>query len=366
MQILKSKTSSSKASKFLESIGRNSVNTNKGYSVGLKHFDTFLSKYELNLENVIPSLIDGKIDTYELLDQFIAYLALQKSIISNSTLKFYVAAIRSYLEFYDVDVSYSKFKRRVKMPRIHKDEEQPADLEDIRSLLRYCDNTRLSVYILLLVSSGLRAMEAASLRKQDVNFSVSPTQIRVRPEYSKTKRSRIVYCSDEATEQLQKLLKFRHSDSDLIFALREDTKSPRAIYVKLLQKFNQVQIKADRDERKENSRRHKITFHSFRRTCYSIISENVSSDYANWFLGHDHSVYWTWKESERRKIYETKCMPSLIVADYRALDTRSKNIEGAIKEKDQEIALLKKEMRNMRDEWHALLSEPEKFMEMLQ
>ena len=93
MQILKSKTSSSKASKFLESIGRNSVNTNKGYSVGLKHFDTFLSKYELNLENVIPSLIDGKIDTYELLDQFIAYLALQKSIISNSTLKFYVAAI---------------------------------------------------------------------------------------------------------------------------------------------------------------------------------------------------------------------------------------------------------------------------------
>jgi hypothetical protein len=35
-------------------------------------------------------------------------------------------------------------------------------------------------------------------------------------------------------------------------------------------------------------------------------------------------------------------------------------------EKDQEIAMLTKEMKNMRDEWHALLSEPDKFFKMLQ
>ena len=53
------------------------------------------------------------------------------------------------------------------------------------------------------------------------------------------------------------------------------------------------------------------------------------------------------------------------VLDYTALDTRSKNTESAVKEMKQENIELKKEMQRMRDEWHALLSEPEKFMAML-
>jgi hypothetical protein len=41
-------------------------------------------------------------------------------------------------------------------------------------------------------------------------------------------------------------------------------------------------------------------------------------------------------------------------------------IQVQLAQVNQENSELKKEMGNMRDEWHALLSEPEKFMEMLQ
>jgi N12 class adenine-specific DNA methylase len=41
-------------------------------------------------------------------------------------------------------------------------------------------------------------------------------------------------------------------------------------------------------------------------------------------------------------------------------------IQVQMTQMNQENATLKKEINKMRDEWHALLSEPEKFMEMLQ
>ena len=104
-----------------------------------------------------------------------------------------MAAIRSYLEYNEIDISISRYKHRVKVPRSYIDPEEPLTLQDIRKLLQFCNNARLRCYMLVLLSSGLRAIEAASLRVQDVDFTVTPTRITVRKEYSKTKRSRQVY-----------------------------------------------------------------------------------------------------------------------------------------------------------------------------
>jgi hypothetical protein len=65
------------------------------------------------------------------------------------------------------------------------------------------------------------------------------------------------------------------------------------------------------DERKEGMRRRKITLHSFRRFCKSVISNQVNQDYSEWFLGHSKSPYYTIKESERKGIYAAKCMKYL-------------------------------------------------------
>jgi integrase len=367
MQVLtQTKDISSQVNTFLDSIGRNSKNTKRSYKTSLNHFAEFLksTKEKQTPDSIIPLLTKGKLNVYELLDQFVSYLTQQQNIAVES-INLYMAAVRSYLEFYDIEIVPSKFRRRVKMPRAYDDPEEPLALSDIRRLLEYCNNARLTCYLLLLVSSGLRPMEAASLRVMDVDFTTSPTKLNIRKEISKTKRGRVIYCSDEATAHLKKLLTFRKNEmqpNSLIFSIRKDGRAPRTIYNKMLLQFAKLQSLAGKDQRKENSKRHEITLHSFRRTAFSIINEQTNSEYANWFLGHHHSVYWTHKESERRNIYLTKCIPFLTIYQ----ETRDNTIEDALKEKHREIALLRRDMQNMRDEWHALLSEPERFMAMLE
>ncbi|MGH9987406.1 MAG: tyrosine-type recombinase/integrase, partial [Nitrososphaeraceae archaeon] len=201
----------------------------------------------------------------------------------------------------------------------------------------YNSNHRLRTYILLLVSSGMRAMEGASLRLQEVDFSVNPTQITIRREYSKTKRSRVIYCSDEATIHIKKLIEMHpKGPQDFIFAIKKHTRIPDSIYSKLLEQFQKLQHIADKDQRKENSERRKLTLHSLRRTCFSIINENTNSEFANYFLGHHHSVYWTHKETERRELYRTKCMPFLTIYQ----ETRDNSLEATLREKDITIKLL--------------------------
>ena len=344
---------------FLDSIGRNSKNSRKSYRTSLNHFAEFLKLRDQTPNTIIPLLKQGRhINVYELLDQFVSYLI--KNGVTVVSLKIYVSVVKSYLEFHDLDIVPTKFRRRVKVPKYYPDPEKPLTLTDIRELLEYNSNHRLRTFILLLTSSGMRAMEACSLRSQDVDSSVSPTQITIRKEKTKTKRGRVIYCSDEATKHLQKLIEMCSSKQpeDLIFAL-EDGKKPESIYTRTLEQFQKLQHIAGKNQRKENSLRRKITLHSFRRLAFSTINDQTNNEYANWFLGHHHSVYWIHKEEERREIYRTKCMPFLTIYQ----ETRDNTIENALREKDTTIKLLTKQMAILEQnqkEMSDLLKHPEK------
>jgi integrase len=140
---------------FLDSIKRNSIASEKTYQTGLLHFQRFLnskaSDYETkDLETILEPLQKQDVNVYELLDQFVAYLNEQN--LSIPSISLYVAAVRSYLAYYDIDVVSSKFKRKVKMPKQYRDEEQPIDVQDIRNLLLPCNNRRLKAYLLVLAT----------------------------------------------------------------------------------------------------------------------------------------------------------------------------------------------------------------------
>jgi integrase len=306
----------------------------------LIHFAEFLKAKKQTPDTIVPFLQNQRINTYEILDNFVSYLTLKE--IATVSLRIYVGAVRSYLEFHDIDIVPSKFRRRVKLPKFYPDSQEPLSLTDIRDLLEFCSNTRLRTYILLLTSTGLRATEAAALRIMDIDFTTNPTKINVRKEYTKTKRGRTIYCSDEATKHLHKLIEIHKTkgQEDLIFAIRNKTNKPSSVYNRLLEYFERLQHTADKDARKENSKRRKITLHSFRRLAFSTINEQTNSEYANWFLGHNHSVYWTHKEQEKRDIYRTKCMPFLTIYQ----QTRDNSIEAAYKEQNTELQILRKQI----------------------
>jgi integrase len=357
--------SSNSVSTFLNSIGRNSKNSRKAYHTGLMHFENFLEKkYKFKPERIISSLFsklkkDQKINVYELLDNFVTYLT-SNTTVSSLTIKLYVAAVRSYLEFYDIDVVPSKFRRRVKIPRYYREDEYPVDVHDIRKLLLKCTNRRLKAYLLVLASSGMRPIEACALRILDVDFTVTPTKVHVRKEYSKTKRSRDVYISEEAKHYLNDLIKWKYKEKipdtdDLVFSVYFiKNANPERIYARLVHLFQRLLAICELDQKKDNSPRRKITLHSLRRFVKTVISDQVGQDYSEWFLGHSKSPYYTKKEDDRRQIYASKCMKYLTFLDYATLEATGKSIEAKLQEKDREIYSIKEkyehDLREMRED----------------
>ena len=175
---------------FLNSVARNSNNTKRNYETGITYFYAFLSeKYSLYTpETVLKPLTNNEINLYELFEAFIDFLG--STGLSVPSIRFYVAALRSYFAYHDLDVIPSKFKRKVRMPKLYREDEQPIDSDDIRKILLACNNRRLKSYLLVLASGGMRAVEALAIRIKDCDFSVSPTKIHIRKEYAKTRVAR--------------------------------------------------------------------------------------------------------------------------------------------------------------------------------
>ena len=339
----------SKVDTFLDSIQRNSSATGRTYLNGIKHFAKFLKPRKQTPDSIIPLLQNHEIDVYTLLNEFVSYLVDLQPQMYNSTIKLNVAVVRSFIEFFGVDIVTSKFRRRVKLAKNYREDEQPLDVTDIRNILLKCTNRRLKAFILVLATSGVRAMEACSLRVQDADYSITPTKIHVRKEFSKTRRSRDIYISQEATEYLRILTEWKYrggnrnpEPDDLIFSVYfKENANPEKIYQRLQNEFTKLLQIVGMGARKDSSRRHRITLHSLRRFVKGIISDQAGQDYSEWFLGHDHSVYWTKKEPYKRQIYATKCMKYLTFLDYSTLEATGKNIESKLSEKEQEIQTLR-------------------------
>jgi hypothetical protein len=267
------------------------------------------------------------------------------------------------------------------MPKSYREDEEPLDASDIRKILLACNNRRLKTYLLVLASGGMRAVEGLAIRIKDIDLSVSPTKVHIRKEYAKTRVSRDIYISNEATHYLKQWLDWKYNnperprqqdENDLVFTIYRK-KNPNTLYVKVLTEFQKLLAVVGLNERKEGGkqRRRKITLHSFRRFTKSVISDQANQDYSEWFLGHNKSPYYTKKEPERREIYATKCMKYLTFLDYTTLEARGKSIEANLLEKDREIAalrekydtdiaLLKEAMLDMQQ----LLKNPEKLAEL--
>jgi integrase len=345
---------------FLESIARNSIKPKRSYSSGLSLLQTFLNskevnqryhghKHDYNCETILQPLSENKVNVYELLDGFVSYLLATKPGMTPKSIRLYLAAVRSYFGFYDIDVIPSKFRRKVKVPKYYREDEEPLNADDIRKILLHCNNRRLKAYLLTLASGGMRTVEGLAIRLKDIEFG-SPTKIHIRKEYAKTRILRDIYISDEATQYLEQWLDWKykngqnsgnpnHSQDDLVFT--HYSKDPNVIYVKIYEEFKKLLSIARMDERKEGMRRRKYTLHSMRRFVKSIISNQVNQDYSEWFLGHSKSPYYTLKEPERREIYATKCMRYLTFLDYSALEETGKSIEPKLNEREREIFLLK-------------------------
>ena len=145
------------------------------------------------------------------------------------------------------------------MPKSYREDEEPLDTPDIRKILLACNNRRLKTYLLVLASGGMRAVEGLAIRIKDIDFSVNPTKIHIRKEYTKTRVARDIYISDEATLYLKQWLDWKYAnperprrqdENDLVFTLLRN-KNPNTLYMKVLTEFQKLLAVVGLDERKE-------------------------------------------------------------------------------------------------------------------
>ena len=330
------------------------------YRERLKKFDVFVSNiHNLGTDEIITEITNGRIDVYDTLIKFVRYL--NDKSISAITLKNEVITIKNFLEYCDIDISPRKFKLKVRLPKIIRKKKETLSKEEIIEILNVCDNIRLRTYIVLLAATGMRAVEGLSIRIKDINFDSNPATLFVRGEYTKTKADRLIFLTEEVTQQLRSLLDYKYrtrrvchqnkqncrtitevrtpnkNDADLLFAVYQDkrTPNPDSLYDDLCRSFAKTLDRSGKGNREDgNQRRRQITLHSFRRFVKTTISDLGYADFSEWFIGHSCSTYWTKKDKDKAEIF-LKIEPYLTFLNIPQLERQGADIQTKVEELEQ-------------------------------
>jgi integrase len=328
------------------------------------------------LDQVIDKLKSGnnnKINSYDLLSGFVAYLQEVEGVENPNTLRYFVTAARNFLEYNDVEISPRKFKLKVRLPKAIIRHKEAIGKDEIREILLKCSNIKLKTYLMLLASTGMRATEALALRHKDFDFDGENNNrnnypqafVRIRGEFTKTRTDRYVFLTREMVEQCKAWTDFKYRrrritrgvnsvttssssnnvsgakavsywvepepiPDDLFFATPRKRKrsSLRGLYVYMNEEFAKTLDRIGFGNREDgNRRRREITFHSFRRFVKTTISDLGYQDFSEWFIGHAGSTYWRKKDSEKADLFR-KIEPYLTFLDITGLESKGADMES--------------------------------------
>lgn len=333
------------------------VSTAREYKLRLNSFKAFVENtYNISVDTLIEQIKRGSKDVYNILSQYGGYQKTNNNI-SNLTLKQRVVTVKNFLEYYDVDISPRKFKLKVKLPKVVRRNKEALSKEDIVNILNTCSDIRLKTYVMLLAATGMRAVEALSIRIKDLDLQSSTPRLFVRGEFTKTRSDRTIFLTTEVAHQLSSWLNYKyrsrrvcHSNSrgktvteyrtpnknetNLIFSVYQSIKNPNPdyLYTDLSVSFAKTLDRMGKGAREEgNEKRREITLHSLRRFVKTTISDLGYQDFSEYFIGHSGSGYWTKKESEKAEIFK-KIEPYLTFLNVHQLERQGADIRSRVDE----------------------------------
>jgi integrase len=276
------------------------------------------------------------------------------------TLKQRVVTAKNFLEYHDVDISPRRFKMKVKLPKAIIKKKEALSKEDIVNIVNTCSDIKLRTYVMLLAATGMRAVEALSIRIKDLDFQSNPPKLFVRGEFTKTKSDRTIFLTSELRDQLSSWLDYKYrsrrvcysngsqkviteyrtpekNGTDLVFSVYQSAKKPKPnnLYVDICTSFGKMLDRMGKGTREdENEKRRRITLHSFRRFVKTTISDLGYQDFSEYFIGHSGSTYWTKKESEKAEIFQ-KIEPYLTFLNVHQLERQGADIRSRVDELEE-------------------------------
>ncbi len=177
-----SEDKSKSLNRYIKNMRVMNFNTANEYQFRLSQFEKFVSSHYNNstIDKLIDDIIQSKLDPYEILSDYCIYL--QETGLHSSTLKNRVITVKNFLEFNDVDISPRKFKLKVKFPKNIRRIKEALDKNDITNILNSCSDIKLKTYVMLIASTGMRAVEGLSIRIKDIDFDSFPVKVTIRGE----------------------------------------------------------------------------------------------------------------------------------------------------------------------------------------
>jgi integrase len=301
-----------------------SVHSRRFYEVALRKFGQFCDEKkvsEVNDQNV-----------YDVLNRFVEWNDARG--IRSKTITGYLSGTKRFLLYQDIEIDENRYRNKVSIPRVTKIDDQPLTIPVIRSLLSFgLPNKKMLALILTLLSSGMRLAEALNLRVSDLELDSTPVRVHIKAEYSKTKRNRVGFISDEAKEAIKDILYdlapiAQEGGENRKHVARPKVAAPPGRYVfdytgdiwqreKLaILNFVRVRERAGLSEKFEDyqSTFHKVHFHLFRKFFLTKGSDVIGEHAAHALIGHSFymDTYYRKSDEERRADY-LKLMPYLTV-----------------------------------------------------
>lgn len=343
------------------------------------YVDFVSSKYHTDLDAHVAALRSEEMDVYDALRAYVHYLDQKKlKTQQNSplTVSQKVKTAKRFLEYSDVDISATKFRMKVKMPKSVKREKNALTKKIVRDILNACQDIRLKTFVMWLASSGARSTESMAVKLQDIDFTQSPPVVYIRGENTKTKQDRHTYLTKEMEAQLKEWLAYKYRPRENVL-FDKQTQGWKHVKLNPVQRPNDYVFLPYHDDEtihdnpktleyaynnmervfialvnrlghgKSSDGKHcKITFHSFRRSVYTTIDSLGLNQFAEYFIGHGASEYWAKPEKEKIDTFH-RIEPYLTFLDVTQLEATTADLEAKLKAKDFEILQLKGQMASV-------------------
>lgn len=325
-----------------------SKRTVSAYRSGLNSFGKFAQQsYNCTSIDLFNRIKNGE-DAFRVIREFIIYLDGQGR--RPATIKQFVAPIKGYLGHIGVRIYSEDFRRQVKLPKNPRHRELPLTKEILVRLLHNLP-AKLQTIVLVACASGMRIGEIVQLKMADIDFSSTPTRIRLRAEITKTREARETYLTSEAAKILQDYLgrffgwkegeRNDHIKDIIIFGRTSNRKkdselrSSSAIIAEnvLINSLNQYVKKIPELNKLNENGRRAVHFHALRKFFRTVVGDAVGRDYAEALMGHHFylDTYYNLPEEKRREMY-LKAEPYLIISDYTRVEKNMEDLAQRCKE----------------------------------
>ena len=341
-----------KIEEYLQRVYRTSKSfqTRRAYKVTLNKFIKFLGTRNCDLSEILFELEQKNKDPIVLLDEF--YTFMSKENMRNGTIASYICVVKDYLNFHGMHIYSEDLKQRFRIPKRDVFYEEGLTKKILNRVLHNCV-PKLQTAIFVTCSSGIRIGELVQLRLSDIDFTTTPTTIRIRRETTKTRETRFTHITTEASKILSDYItkNFQNqqgSDPYIFMNYQGETgtisyhkamTSARGNLMNMLRRS--VLVIPDLAMKNEGGKL-QIHFHAFRKWFKTQVTNAQESDFAEALMGHKSLklVYYKQSAEERQKMYK-KLEPNLTISDFSKVEKTMEEMQSQIESLTLELEKVK-------------------------